>query len=890
MLWGFWGFCEETLVWVLFSERERRFGPSSFSGSDDLPGSMERLASFPKATMKNAEKALFPVLVSLVAYLVAWYFVAPGGPVARPEAVGPEAVQEAVSPGVGLEPLVPRVLPKAVNQRSAQASKDRSAQASKDVVRSKLDAKKQEQAISGRGPLRLEEDRRYPISTAKGNAAEGDFPGSSANIGKKSLPAEKDPASSAPGNADLAELDLPEICTADLPGLEFEDHKQALLQIRDAILADSAPHRSPIQNASDSPASQERSSFGLSGTSQKGFTGIPPGNDNDIDRELTRELVSIAARNRNFQQLPEAESPLGDAGINPHRNASSRQNAAYLKAASNPDVDPHAEAFSRSAFPSASECKSCHEQIYREWSMSGHAYAAISPMFHRFEQKINDLTQGTIGYFCLRCHAPVATTMELRRDQPIWDGPTVFREGVTCVACHRVVQAHGKDHGERRIEPGPVEAPIVASADGLGVELAKKHADYFKVKTDPNDKRPGQLMHRRVIQFDQLSKSTFCVSCHQIAVEPGIWLEVVWNQYRASPAWRKGITCQDCHMGRVPGMAEGYSVGPAALIDGKQVTADRKHSNHQFYGPGYSIAHPGIFPINPDAERWTVNQWLQFDWRSGWGSEAFEEALREGRARAEFPDVWSEADDRMDAREILDTNLKLLGYKRELRRQVMENGASIEGPFFTASVQAGKPLKFFYNVKNISEGHNMPSGSLGAQPQLWLNVALIGPRGNHLWESGYLDSVGDLADLHSADVLARRLPLDTQLFNLQTKFLTTNLKGTDREMYLPIPFDVDQIPFIRPDTRPNTVMNHPATIRMEAHSIAATGSRRAKYRIPAHLMTEPGCYRLTVRLRSRAEPIYFMKSVDATQEMIRAMNEGILDLHAFSKTFIVEPE
>ena len=73
---------------------------------------MERLASFPKATMKNAEKALFPVLVSLVPYLFAWYFVAPGGPGARPEAVvGPEAVQEAVSPGVGLEPLLPRVLP-----------------------------------------------------------------------------------------------------------------------------------------------------------------------------------------------------------------------------------------------------------------------------------------------------------------------------------------------------------------------------------------------------------------------------------------------------------------------------------------------------------------------------------------------------------------------------------------------------------------------------------------------------------------------------------------------------------------------------------------------------------------------------------------------------------
>ena len=666
--------------------------------------------------------------------------------------------------------------------------------------------------------------------------------------------------------SELDDLDIPQICTTDLPGLDFEDHRQSLTEIRELI----RERKLKAHNRDGQP-------FSTSNPVIRSESSAAP--KNRSENQLS-ELV----RDRN---LKPASWNASVASSNPHRNATGKPNAAYLAAAANPNIDPHAEAFSRTAFPSANECKTCHEQIYREWSVSGHAYAAVSPMFHKFEQRINDLSQGTIGYFCMRCHAPVATTMELRRDQPIWDGPRVFREGVTCVACHRVVQAHGKDNGERRMEPGPLEAPIVASSDGTGVELAKKHKDYFKVKTDPQNKKPGHLIHRRVIQFDQLSKSTFCVSCHQVAVEPGIALEVVWNQYRASPAYRQGITCQDCHMGRVPGMAEGYSVGPVAIIDGKQVSPDRKHSNHQFYGPGYSIAHPGVFPQNPDADKWTFNEWLQFDWRSGWGTEAFEEALQKGQTYGYFPPVWSEPDDRMDAREIIDANLKLLAYKRDLRRQVMENGAKIEGPYFAREPRRGESLKFHYVVRNINTGHNMPSGSLGAQPQLWLNVVLIGPRGNRLWESGYLDSVGDLADQHSADVLARRVPLDTQLFNLQTKFLTTNVKGTDREMYLPINVDFDQLPFIRPDPRPNTVMNHPPFIRMEAHSIAATGSRKAKYKIPAHLFTEPGCYRLSVRMRSRAEPIYFMKFVNATPEMIRSMNEGILDVHTFSKIFFV---
>lgn len=724
---------------------------------------------------------------------------------------------------------------------------------------------------------------------------------------------------STPSKSDLEKLDIPNICTADLPGLDFGAHQEALINIRDAIrsrppsglnhLSSNSVTPSPLTNTAETPGTENHSPAQVppfeslenaliastanspshakenatTPSTPNSMTAAPNAQQPSIlNPEEVESLRTILTGNQESQNF--AADP---ASYNPHKNASMNQTAAYKAAAANPHVDPHVEAFSRSAFPSATECKSCHEQIYREWSMSSHAYASISPMFHKFEQRINDLAQGTIGYFCLRCHAPVATTMELRRDQPIWDGPRVFREGVTCVACHRVVQAHGKDNGERRMEPGPINSPVVGSSDGTGVELAKKHNEYYKVKLDPQSKKPGQVIHRRVIKFDQLSKSTFCVSCHQVAVEPGIALEVVWNQYRASPAWRKGITCQDCHMGRVPGMAEGYSVGPVAIIDGKQVTPDRKHSNHQFYGPGYSIAHPGVFPQNPDADKWTVNEWLQFDWRSGWGTEEFEEALQQGRAYGYFPPVWSDADDRMDAREIVDANLKLLAYKRDLRRQVMENGAKVEGPYFANPPRAGSPLKFHYKVTNTNLGHNMPSGSLGAQPQLWLNVVLIGPRGDRLWESGYLDSIGDLADLHSDDVLNRRVPLDTQLFNLQTKFLTTNVKGTDREMYLPVPFDGDQLPFIRPDARPNTVMNHPAFIRMEGHSIAATGSRDAKYKIPAQLMQEPGIYRLSVRMRSRAEPIYFMKFVKATPEMIRSMNEGILDVHTFSKTFEV---
>ena len=102
----------------------------------------------------------------------------------------------------------------------------------------------------------------------------------------------------------------------------------------------------------------------------------------------------------------------------------------------------------------------------------------------------------------------------------------------------------------------------------------------------------------------------------------------------------------------------------------------------------------------------------------------------------------------------------------------------------TSRSRVGKILRFHYIVTNRNDGHNMPSGSLGAQPQLWANVVLIGPRGQRLWESGYTDRWGDVADIHSEDVRNKRIPYDWQLFNLQTMFLITGATGTDREFFL----------------------------------------------------------------------------------------------------------
>jgi nitrate/TMAO reductase-like tetraheme cytochrome c subunit len=548
-------------------------------------------------------------------------------------------------------------------------------------------------------------------------------------------------------------------------------------------------------------------------------------------------------------------------------------------------ADVHADVFSESSYPSATECAKCHGDIYEEWRSSSHAYAAISPVFHKFEQAINNLAP-TIGNFCVRCHAQAGTQMGEKREAPLWERTQVSREGITCITCHRVDEAYLKVNGERRIIPGDVFQPVYGPTGGDGIAEVIKNKDFYKVATAKGER--GNEIHLAGIKFSQLDKAEFCGACHQVAVNLGVKLEVVWDQYRASPARAEGKICQDCHMSKEPGKPVGFATGPAAVVGGKPFNPERKRHNHGMVGPGYPIAHPGIFPHNTEAHNWSIEEWLEFDYRAGWGTEEFEEKVDNGDVEDKFPEAWEDVGDREDARLIIEDNLEKIEEKKELRRQVMENGSRIDGPYFEGSTKdAGQSLAFSYKITNLNAGHNLPSGSLGAQPEIWLNVALIDPDGNNIWESGYVDSAGDMADLHSQDVLDGKLAHDDQLFNLQTKFLTTNVKGTDREMYLPVNFDVDQLPFLRPAPQPTTVINHPPFVRMEGRSIPPLGTRMANYTVPGNLISKPGKYRLAVRMRSRAEPIYFMKFIGATQDMIRSMNEWMLDIHPYTVEFEV---
>lgn len=584
---------------------------------------------------------------------------------------------------------------------------------------------------------------------------------------------------------------------------------------------------------------------------------------------------------------PAAPSPTAGmhnphAGVSPHSGASS---TARPLGAAQSGKDPHEAIWTEHAYPSAETCKTCHQSHYEEWRSSSHAYAMVSPMFTRFEQAMVDYTKGTVGHFCMRCHSPVGTQLQIPRTTSALDMPPVVREGVTCIACHHVNESYGRSNGDRRIEPGDIHAPVGSPSNGAGIAHAIANAQSLKLKTDASQTGAGQHVHNGSFFYEPLKSGDVCKSCHQVSVHPGIFLEVVHSQYRASPAHAKGIKCQECHMGAVPGKPYGYEQAHIAELGGKPYGEPRAHANHNFWGPGYSIAHPGIFPFNPKAKQFTPREWLQFDYRAGWGTDSFEDHVAAGTV---FPPAWESVDDRIDGRRIVDANLAKNQEKRGSAAMTLEAGMHIGTPNLLSSPRVGYPLKVGFKLTNISEGHNFPTASLGAQPQSWLNVVLIDPDGCRVWETGYLDTKGDLADMHSVDVAKGIVRPDLQLVNLQTKFLINNgLRGTDREAALPVNFSVDQLPFLRPGAVPVTVLNHPPLIRMESHALPPLGTRHVKYKIPAAAFAKPGAYRLSYRMRCRTEPMYFMRQINATPDMIQRMLENMQDICLGEKSFLV---
>jgi hypothetical protein len=514
----------------------------------------------------------------------------------------------------------------------------------------------------------------------------------------------------------------------------------------------------------------------------------------------------------------------------------------------------HQQLFVENRYPSATVCRTCHPDQYREWSMSQHSYSQLSPVLQAMQGLVLKLTNGTFGDFCIRCHNQVGMNLGEPLFMSSIDRHPASREGVTCIVCHRIDQNYGKISGRLAIVEGSLFTPVYGPTGDAELKRVLENRDQYRVVTDP--KQPGRGIHTDIERFPRISTAGFCGMCHDVTLPDNLRLEEAFSEWKNSSAAKDGVTCQDCHMSTEPGKPSGYAIGPAANVGGVP-TRPRKRADHRFVGPDYSVVHPGVFPHNTRAQELaTIREWLTFDYKAGWGTDAFEKNVPKDY---KFPPRWTSLDDRMDARAIIDENLKRLDEMAAARKKLLQIGYRLEDVVVDRADE--NEIRFRVRVRNGTNGHNAPTG-LDNERMVYLEVAVTDSQGKVVFRSGDRDPNGDIRDQHSTYVNSKDVPLDPQAFSLRSKFIVSMVHGGDREQVAPTNISVDALPYTRPETRPAILTGQPTSARKHKRGIPPLGERWATYAVSADdLKGSTGPYKANVKLIAGMIPINLLNVI-----------------------------
>ena len=508
----------------------------------------------------------------------------------------------------------------------------------------------------------------------------------------------------------------------------------------------------------------------------------------------------------------------------------------------------HAKIFVESKYPSAATCRTCHPNHYREWSVSAHAYAQLSPVFNAMQATVTKLTDGSNGDFCIRCHTQVGMNLGESTYMSNMDRHPTSREGITCIVCHRLQNDYGKVSGRFALVTGDILTPVYGPTGDTELKRVLSQPDVYRVVT--NSTVAGRKIHTDINKFEPLRTSGFCGSCHDVTLMNGFRLEEAFSSFKNSPAAHRGESCQDCHMGLIPGKKSGYAEEPAAIVGGIP-TKPRRRTNHMFAGPDYSVVNKGFFPHNDKAAALaTMREWLTFDDAAGWGTDAFEKKVSKDY---KFPPRWSSVDDRYDARAILNEQYGLLAEIQKQRLTILRQGYQL-GELVVQQADV-KGLKFKIEVKSGTDGHNVPSG-FDAERISYMQVF-----GKEVFKSGDLDPNGDVRDLHSTYVHDGKLPLDPYLFSLQSRFITSNVRGGEREQVLAVNYSVDPLPFIRPMPFAMNFTGRPAGARIQRRGLESLSSRWAEYKVKGSELTGTGPYKVRIRFLAGMVPVNLITEI-----------------------------
>jgi hypothetical protein len=194
------------------------------------------------------------------------------------------------------------------------------------------------------------------------------------------------------------------------------------------------------------------------------------------------------------------------------------------------------------------QCKDCHPRHYEEWASSMHAYAADDPVFVAMNQRGQRETNGQLGTFCVKCHAPLAVSEGATVDGLNLSDVPAKLKGVGCYFCHNAIDVGEHfNHDVRLANDTVMRAGIQQPID------SPAHAVAYGAYQDGDRSESSQL----------------CGSCHDVVVPSGVHLERTFEEYKASLFGRleEGFeSCAGCHMPGRKGRAAELPQAPERTV------------------------------------------------------------------------------------------------------------------------------------------------------------------------------------------------------------------------------------------------------------------------------------------------------------------------------------
>ena len=161
-----------------------------------------------------------------------------------------------------------------------------------------------------------------------------------------------------------------------------------------------------------------------------------------------------------------------------------------------------------------------------------HAQAADDPVFIAMNKRGQRETNGKLGTFCVKCHAPMAVRDGMTPDGLNLGDLKQYYKGVTCFFCH-AIDSVGAEHNNASVN--------------LSDDLVMR-GEYSDAMPNPAHASAYSTFH----DLEQRDSATMCGSCHDIASPAGGHIERTFAEWSTSAFAQHdgGDTCNagGCHM------------------------------------------------------------------------------------------------------------------------------------------------------------------------------------------------------------------------------------------------------------------------------------------------------------------------------------------------------